>query len=92
MVYYLPVWFQGVQGVSAVQSGIRNLPLILALVLMSIISGIGVSVLGYCMFTLLGYWSFDVNARLTENCRRTLDDRGYGCYVNWLWVDHNIQN
>lgn len=52
MVYYLPVWFQGVQGVSAVESGIRNLPLILGLVLFSIISGIGVSVFGYCMYTL----------------------------------------
>ena len=51
MVYYLPVWFQGVLGVSAVESGIRNLPLILGLVLFSIISGIGVSVLGYCMYT-----------------------------------------
>jgi hypothetical protein len=51
MVYYLPVWFQGVLGVSAVESGIRNLPLILGLVLCSILSGIGVSVLGYCMYT-----------------------------------------
>jgi hypothetical protein len=51
MVYYLPVWFQAVQGATAVQSGIRNLPLILALVIFSIISGIGVSVEGHCMYT-----------------------------------------
>jgi EmrB/QacA subfamily drug resistance transporter len=47
MVYYLPVWFQAVQGVSAVESGIRNLPLVLGLVLVSIISGIGVSIEGH---------------------------------------------
>lgn len=47
MVYYLPIWFQAVQGVSAVQSGIRSLPLILGLVLVSIISGISVSVEGH---------------------------------------------
>jgi hypothetical protein len=51
MVYYLPVWFQAVQGASAVESGIRNLPLILGLVIFSIISGIGVSVEGHCMYT-----------------------------------------
>ncbi|KAI9734103.1 MAG: MFS sugar transporter [Claussenomyces sp. TS43310] len=47
MIYFLPLWFQAVQGVSAVQSGIRNLPMVLALVLLSILSGVGVSVLGY---------------------------------------------
>lgn len=47
MVYYLPVWFQAVQGVSAVNSGIRNLPLVLGLVIVSIISGIGVSIEGH---------------------------------------------
>lgn len=48
MVYFLPVWFQAVQGVSAVDSGIRNLPMVLGLVFVSIISGVGVSLLGYC--------------------------------------------
>jgi MFS family permease len=47
MVYYIPVWFQAVQGVSAVQSGIRNLPLVLGLVLVSIISGVGVTLEGH---------------------------------------------
>jgi hypothetical protein len=47
MVYYLPVWFQAVQGVSAVESGIRSLPLVLGLVLVSIISGVGVSIEGH---------------------------------------------
>ncbi|KAF2464016.1 MFS general substrate transporter [Lindgomyces ingoldianus] len=47
LIYYLPVWFQAVKGTTAVESGIRNLPLILGLVIVSIISGIGVTVIGY---------------------------------------------
>lgn len=47
MIYYLPIWFQAVQGVSAVESGIRNLPMVLGLVILSVFSGIGVTVLGY---------------------------------------------
>jgi len=47
LVYYLPIWFQAVEGVSAVESGIRCLPLILGLVLVSIISGLCVSLEGH---------------------------------------------
>lgn len=52
MIYFTPVWLQAVQGVSAVESGIRNLPMDLGLVIVSIISGIGVSTLGYCKFVI----------------------------------------
>lgn len=48
LVYFLPIWFQAVKGASAVKSGIMNLPMVLTLVLVSIISGIGVTVVGYC--------------------------------------------
>ncbi|KAI5779503.1 MFS transporter [Geopyxis carbonaria] len=47
LVYYLPLWFQAVQDVSATQSGIRNLPLILAVTIFSILAGILTSVFGY---------------------------------------------
>ncbi|KAJ3492065.1 hypothetical protein NLG97_g5474 [Lecanicillium saksenae] len=47
MVYYLPIWFQAIQGSSAVNSGIKSLPLILGLVILSMISGGFVSALGY---------------------------------------------
>lgn len=50
LIYYLPIWFQAVKGTSAVESGIRNLPLILGLVIVSILSGVGVTVIGYCKF------------------------------------------
>ena len=46
-VYFLPIWFQAVQGASAVQSGIRNLPMLIATVLMSVIAGGTVTALGY---------------------------------------------
>ena len=47
VVYYIPIWFQAIKGVSAVESGIRNIPMILGLVVVSIISGIIITVLGY---------------------------------------------
>ena len=46
-LYYLPIWFQAIQGVSAVQSGLRLLPLVLGMVFVSIFSGIMVRVTGY---------------------------------------------
>jgi hypothetical protein len=39
MIYYLPLWFQAIKGVSAVKSGIDTLPLVLSLVIASIIAG-----------------------------------------------------
>jgi len=48
LVYYLPIWFQAVKGASAFKSGIMNIPMVLSLVLVSIISGILVTVVGYC--------------------------------------------
>ncbi|KAH6892599.1 MFS multidrug transporter [Thelonectria olida] len=46
-VYYLPIWFQAIKGVSAVDSGIHLLPMLLSLVLASIITGQLVSRIGY---------------------------------------------
>lgn len=47
MVYYLPIWFQAIDGVDAVNSGIRLLPMVLSMVTASISSGVLVSKLGY---------------------------------------------
>ena len=47
MIYYLPIWFQAIKNVSAVESGIMQLPLILGLVVASISAGICVSKIGY---------------------------------------------
>ena len=46
-VYYLPIWFQVVKGVSAYESGIRNIPILLAVVLGTILSGGLVTKIGY---------------------------------------------
>ena len=47
LIYYLPVWFQAIKGLSAVASGIRILPLILSLVIASIASGGAIAAIGY---------------------------------------------
>ncbi|KPI45690.1 putative HC-toxin efflux carrier TOXA [Cyphellophora attinorum] len=47
LVYWLPIWFQAIKGVSAFKSGIMCLPMILALVIANVISGVGTTVVGY---------------------------------------------
>ncbi|KAJ6579575.1 major facilitator superfamily domain-containing protein [Mycena vulgaris] len=47
LVYFLPIWFQAIKGVSAVKSGIDNLPMILSLVISSLIGGAIITVVGY---------------------------------------------
>lgn len=47
MVFYLPIWFQAIKGVSAVQSGIDSLPMILGVVFASLIAGGAVTAIGY---------------------------------------------
>lgn len=46
-LYFLPIWFQAVKGVSAVSSGLMNLPMLISLVLMSLVAGIAVTVFGH---------------------------------------------
>ena len=51
IIFYIPLWHQVIHNVSAVQSGIRLLPLVLGLVLMVIMSGGLVTLTGYCEST-----------------------------------------
>ncbi|KAF2272736.1 MFS general substrate transporter, partial [Westerdykella ornata] len=44
---YIPVWFQAVQGVDAMKSGIRTIPLVLSVVVGSVSSGAAVQKIGY---------------------------------------------
>ncbi|EFQ36588.1 major facilitator superfamily transporter [Colletotrichum graminicola] len=46
-VYYLPIWFQSVQGVSAVNSGVRNLPMLVGNLIFSLVAGSAVTHWGY---------------------------------------------
>ncbi|KAH7369278.1 major facilitator superfamily-domain-containing protein [Plectosphaerella cucumerina] len=45
-IYYLPIYFQSVKGVSPTMSGVRNLPLILGVTVAMILSGFFVSATG----------------------------------------------
>ncbi|KAJ5514925.1 hypothetical protein N7463_004477 [Penicillium fimorum] len=47
MMYTLPLWFQGVRDTSAVKSGIDTIPMVLALVIGTIISGGIITATGY---------------------------------------------
>jgi MFS family permease len=52
---YIPLWFQAIKGVSAMQSGINTIPLVLAVVVGSIMSGGLVQRIGYYTpFMILG--------------------------------------
>ncbi|KAK6345733.1 hypothetical protein TWF718_007641 [Orbilia javanica] len=46
-IYYLPIWFQAIQGVNATDSGVRLIPTVLSLVLGTMISGGVVRAFGY---------------------------------------------
>ena len=47
LLYYLPIYFQSIDGVSAQSSGVRNLPLILAVGLTTVASGIFITITGH---------------------------------------------
>jgi EmrB/QacA subfamily drug resistance transporter len=65
MIYWVPIWFQAIQGVSALESGIRSIPLVLSVVLASMISGIGTTAIGYnAPFYYLGTVLMSVGAGL----------------------------
>jgi len=53
--FYLPLYFQAIEGSSATGSGVKILPLIVAGALSSLASGIGISMVGYYTpFMILG--------------------------------------
>ncbi|KAJ7165589.1 major facilitator superfamily domain-containing protein [Mycena crocata] len=47
IVYFLPIWFQAIKGVSAVKSGIDNLPMVLSNVIGGLIGGVAVTIQGH---------------------------------------------
>lgn len=47
LIYYLPIYFQSVHGASPIQSGIRNLPLVIGATIATIVSGAAISAWGY---------------------------------------------
>jgi MFS family permease len=47
LIYWVPIWFQAIKGATAFKSGIYSLPMVLALVLANVITGIGTTKIGY---------------------------------------------
>ena len=47
LLYYLPIYFQSIQGVDAIQSGVHNLPMVIATCIFILLGGIVVSKTGY---------------------------------------------
>lgn len=47
ILYYLPIYFQSVYNVSPIGSGVRNLPVIIALTISAIFQGVALSKIGY---------------------------------------------
>lgn len=46
-VYYIPIYFQVIDGVSAAESGIRTIPIVLGMMVSTIISGGAITAIGY---------------------------------------------
>ncbi|KAH7381521.1 major facilitator superfamily transporter [Pyrenochaeta sp. MPI-SDFR-AT-0127] len=66
LLYYLPIYFQAVQGVSAEQSGIRNLALIVSETIFTILAGILISAFGlFAPLMIFGSVVATVSAGLT---------------------------
>lgn len=80
-VYFLPIWFQSIDGVSAQNSGIRLLPVMLSLVLASILGGLATSKIGYYTpFGIIGSVIMTVGAGLLT----TLEvDSGKGKWIGF---------
>ncbi|PNP84376.1 hypothetical protein FNYG_02005 [Fusarium nygamai] len=65
LIYFLPVWFQVINGDSAMNSGIHLLAMVLALVVGSVISGVLTSRIGYYMpFLIAGICISSIGAGL----------------------------
>uniref|UniRef100_A0A8H7TSM7 Major facilitator superfamily (MFS) profile domain-containing protein n=1 Tax=Bionectria ochroleuca TaxID=29856 RepID=A0A8H7TSM7_BIOOC len=64
-IYYLPIYFQAIQGVSAMQSGIRLLPLLLSMVVSTLATGGFTRITGYYTpFQIIGTVLMSIGAGL----------------------------
>ncbi|KAF1981793.1 azole resistance protein [Aulographum hederae CBS 113979] len=53
VIYYLTIWFQAAQGQSAMQAGIRTIPIVLSLVVFGIVAAIFTQKIGYYVPAML---------------------------------------
>ncbi len=54
LIYYLPIYFQSIDDVSAAGSGVRNLPFIIAIALCTVLSGVVISINGHYVSWMVG--------------------------------------
>lgn len=47
LIYYVPIWFQAIKGVSAIHSGINNLPMLLGVTIAELLTAVSINRLGY---------------------------------------------
>ncbi|KAJ2902891.1 Tetracycline resistance protein TetB/drug resistance transporter [Zalerion maritima] len=47
LVYFIPIWFQAIKGVSAAKSGIMNIPMILSFAILALVTGVAITLTGY---------------------------------------------
>lgn len=84
MIYYLPIWFQAIEGVNAVNSGIRLLPMVLSMVVASISSGVLIARVGYYTpFMLFGVVLLSIGAGLLTTLQV---DTGEGKWIGYQIV------
>ncbi|KAK4229590.1 major facilitator superfamily domain-containing protein [Podospora fimiseda] len=53
LLYYLPIYFQSIKNTSPIQSGVNNLPMVLAASIFTLVSGVVVMKTGYAMPVLV---------------------------------------
>ena len=83
-IYFIPIWFQAVKGASAVNSGIRNLPMVLSSVLSGLAAGIIVTVQGqYAPWMILGTVCMSVGAGLLSTWEV---DSGPGRWIGYQFL------
>ncbi|MCJ1380208.1 hypothetical protein MMC17_003311 [Xylographa soralifera] len=80
-IYFLPVWFQSIKGVSAVESGIRLLPTMLSMVVGTISGGITIQKVGYYTpFAIVGSCIMAIGAGLLTTLQV---DTGIGKWIGY---------
>ena len=81
IIYYLPIYFQSVANASPTQSGVRNLPLILAVTVATIVSGATMSMTGIAAPIAVGGAAI---ATIAAGLLYTLDiDTGSGKWIGF---------
>ncbi|KAK3685117.1 putative MFS aflatoxin efflux pump [Podospora appendiculata] len=86
-VYFIPLWFQAIKGISAIDSGIRLLPMVLPLVFSSIFTGVSIGRIGYYTpFMIVGNCIMIVGAGLLTTFQVDTDQPkwvGYQVLYGW---------